>query len=859
MTMFSLSYFRIQQRKGELSKAEEPLRHWLTECDDINQRLHGQALLASLLYSQRRLEEGERLLWQILPQQPLLDALGLADLSNCFLLKGDLDQAGFFLQRALLHAPHDGIIHSRLAAWYVKKGELLQALDHSCQALVDLPDLPIQIHNHCRLLATLGKAEEALHYIQRAEELALLPEDLVFMRVDMMLRLGNNRGAEEHAKQAVQEEDPTTVGYSMLTLAQAANDHHGDAGETIRTGLQHYPDDPHLLAMAVELAGNRGLFQEQLFYLQKLLTLEPQKAHWWIQLSQLSTSRLDETTSRQAAEKAIALTEGENGPLRAAALAALASVEAEADHHDLAISLYEQALQCHEQSVQAHMGYGQLLLLLGKMDQAVTHFQHVATFAPGISFSGLVHARHFPQDKNLLQRMEQAALIPGLHGKVKSHILFDLAMACDHSGDHEKAFLLLQQANQASRQFLPYDGVKNRQKISRIIHRFSTTFLEQVPKGVSNQLPVFVLGMPRSGTTLVEQIIASHPLAFGAGELALIPDFIGRLNNWENHLGSGREYPECLDTLTQPILEKMANRLLDELRQFAPSASRIVDKLPHNFENIGLIHMLFPKAAIIHCVRDVRDVALSNYFTDYKAKFGGMGFAYDLKDLGHHLTDYQHVMAHWQQLLPGRILDVHYEKLVEQPEEQARRILEHLGLPWDPQVLNFPELQRPVKTASVWQVRQPIYRTSLGRWRRYETQLQPLLAAMAEPWPPASLPASSTQAGQDFFLEGMEHLKTGRWKEAENSFRQVLLHCPNHAAAHHFLGTALFQQGHHRWALERMRRSVRLHEGHATWWRNLAAVCSHLQLHEDANKAVEKALTLEQATHGKDLPWNRIA
>ena len=209
---------------------------------------------------------------------------------------------------------------------------------------------------------------------------------------------------------------------------------------------------------------------------------------------------------------------------------------------------------------------------------------------------------------------------------------------------------------------------------------------------------IFVLGMPRSGTTLVEQIIAGHSLIFGAGELGVVPSRIQGLNRWERHVGSGRSYPDCVDDLGAQVTHGIAAGMLKELKELAaeskPQARFIVDKLPHNFENVGLIKFLFPKAKIISVRRDPRDIALSNYFTDYAAKHGGMGFAYDLTWIGEQLADHNLLMHHWQQTFPGEILEVQYEDVVEDTEGMARKMLDYIGVAWEPQVLNLGSSQK---------------------------------------------------------------------------------------------------------------------------------------------------------------------
>jgi tetratricopeptide (TPR) repeat protein len=340
--------------------------------------------------------------------------------------------------------------------------------------------------------------------------------------------------------------------------------------------------------------------------------------------------------------------------------------------------------------------------------------------------------------------------------------------------------------------------------------------------GSQSPVPTFVLGMPRSGTTLVEQILGSHSQVFGAGELSLVPELIQKLSGWEAKLGSRREYPECIDDMTQAESLRFAQKHLEELQAYAPQAQRIVDKLPHNFEHIGLIKLLFPQAKILHLKREPRDVAMSNYFTDYAAKFGGMGFAYDLSWIGEQLVDHQRLMDHWHAMFPGQILEVDYDLLVEDVDGWAHQIIDYLELPWEDGVLAFQDLERSVKTASVWQVRQPVYTTSKAKWKRYAAHLDALEASLAEV-PPQPLAAAMPRLEPGLFLQAQALLTADQAAEAEALYRKLLQARPAHAAGHHFLGAALYQMGRLDEARKAMRRSLELLPGNVQWLENLRA------------------------------------
>jgi hypothetical protein len=243
--------------------------------------------------------------------------------------------------------------------------------------------------------------------------------------------------------------------------------------------------------------------------------------------------------------------------------------------------------------------------------------------------------------------------------------------------------------------------------------------------GEPSPKPIFVVGMPRSGTTLVEQILASHPAVRGAGELTL---FERAIDDVRAAMHQAPAYPEIALQMSGTHFRELGARYLAGIQQLAPAASHVTDKMPTNFLFAGLIHLALPHATIIHTVRDPIDTCISCFsrlFTEVNFQ------TYELAELGRYYRHYQALMAHWRRVLPAaRILDVSYEETVADLEGAARRILSHCGLPWDPRCLDFHLTERVVRTASATQVRQPIYTSSVGRWRAYERHLDPLLAEL---------------------------------------------------------------------------------------------------------------------------------
>ena len=238
-------------------------------------------------------------------------------------------------------------------------------------------------------------------------------------------------------------------------------------------------------------------------------------------------------------------------------------------------------------------------------------------------------------------------------------------------------------------------------------------------------VPVFIVGMPRSGTTLAEQILASHPQVFGAGELPDIDDISRQL---ERVVPGNLKYPDCMELAAADTLRAARDGYLRKLADLSSGAHRVTDKMPHNFEHLGLIAALFPNARIVHCIRNPLDTCLSIYFNDFNA---GHGYATDLGMLGEHYNEYHRMMMHWKNVLPIKIFDLVYEDIIRDQEQISRQLLAYCGLDWDPACLEFYKNKRTVSTFSYDQVRKPIYTGSVERWRRYEKFLEPLIKALS--------------------------------------------------------------------------------------------------------------------------------
>jgi len=401
---------------------------------------------------------------------------------------------------------------------------------------------------------------------------------------------------------------------------------------------------------------------------------------------------------------------------------------AEAKRYDEAIAAYQKAATLQPDLAVAHTCMGGLLKEMGRMTQARDAYAAALRIDPGAAeiHHALAELKRFTPGDTQLAAMEELLAAGNTSPRDRMCLEFALGKAHADIGDHQRSFRHWLSANAVMRAQIDYDEASNFELFDDIEKIFTPELIAANGSGGDpSPLPIFVLGMPRSGTTLIEQILASHPAIQGAGELKLLDDV---LNTTPDPDGTILPYPDCVPALDAAGIRNIGTRYVAELSRLAPDTIRIVDKMPANFLFVGMIHLALPHATIIHTIRDPVDTCVSCFMQLFTEP---QDYAYDLAELGCYYRRYQRLMAHWHRILPpGSILDVRYEDVVADLEGQTRRLLAHCGVAWDERCLSFYKTERPVRTASATQVRQPIYTNSVGRWHVYEEFLGPLLAEL---------------------------------------------------------------------------------------------------------------------------------
>jgi tetratricopeptide (TPR) repeat protein len=395
---------------------------------------------------------------------------------------------------------------------------------------------------------------------------------------------------------------------------------------------------------------------------------------------------------------------------------------------DEAIASYHKALTIKPDYAEALNNLGTALKALGKLDAAVASYHKALAVKPDYAEAhrNLAMVKKFVHYDDDIKAMEDAYAMPGPGNQQRMHLAFGLGKSFEDLGRYEKAFGFYQTANAIKRGTYEFSIGIIEERFKRLKEVFTKgLFGKHRATGSSDESPIFILGMLRSGTTLVEQILASHPNVYGAGELK----YINRIVTSQFRGIDDPGFTEGINQASLHDFSKAGDEYIGMIRARAGSEGFVTDKMPYNFRLIGMIRLMLPKAKIIHCCRDPRDTCLS-IFKNELAREGNY-YAYDLGELGQYYTLYRDLMRHWHSVLPGFIYDIHYEDVVADQEGQSRALLAHCTLEWDDACLAFHKTDRPVQTASAAQVRRPIYKDSIHAWKRYEKQLAPLLEALS--------------------------------------------------------------------------------------------------------------------------------
>jgi tetratricopeptide (TPR) repeat protein len=649
-----------------------------------------------------------------------------ADLAEVYRALGQHERAAGSCRTALRLQPNSPEVLCRLGLAVEGLGRFPEAVEHFRHALRLRPDFATA-HNFLGFaLRELGRADEALEHFRKA---VALDPNFPSAQANLgrsLLEKGRPAEALPHCRESVRLCPNIAVLHHNLGKALQGIGQLVEASAAYLEAVRLAPTFAAAHADLGLLLRRQGRLREALTWLQRATELDERNADYWQYRADTHWDLAETAAAFPCWQRVLAI-----DPRRATGHLGLACWFQEEGRMTEAQQHFRTALQLQPNLAQAQLGLGDLHEAMGERDEAEAAYRAALRLQPSYA---LPHARLAKMLAGRLPDADRAALEqrladPHLLPEFRATLLFGLVQVLDGRGDWAGAAATAGQANaiiqQAARERRSYDSASHVQFVDGVLRIFDRDFFRRVSGlGLPTRRPVFIIGLPRSGTTLIEQILASHPAVHGAGELRLSLETFSQI---PATLGRSGLALECVPHLDGPAIGRLAQGYLKRLKAIdGGRAERLVDKMPDNYMYLGYLATLFPQATFIHCRRDLRDIAVSCWLTD----FTNIPWANEIEGIAVRFRQYRRLMAHWEALQPVTIHEVSYEGTVADLEGTARRLLAACGLDWHPACLEFHRTRRPIRTASVGQVRQPIYTRSIGRWKNYETHLADLFAAL---------------------------------------------------------------------------------------------------------------------------------
>lgn len=575
-------------------------------------------------------------------------------------------------------------VHFNLGAILQEQSKLDDAASQYRQAIKLKSDYAKAYANLGFVLRQQEKTEAAVESYRKALQFAPDVADIHYNMGLSLLNAGQAEAAEKYQRQALSLKPDYADALAGLGTVQFFNGDVEKAANSYQQALNQQPDNIEFLCSYANTLSALGLYEQAMTQIKKALKIEINNEDICITRGfiHLSLGQLDEAFD--CCEQILKIT----------------------PQHEKAMSL---AASVYEKKGDAKLAYRYLAPLLEKEFPGLNA---VLSFASISSALKLVD-KAIEYLEQYLQNNSNVSL------RNQSRLHFALGKAYDSQKNYEPAFKNYHTANKSKRAI--FDIRNTREEVDAQVNVFSFRFSDHLAKSsIHSSRPIFIVGMPRSGTSLVEQILASHPQVAGAGELSDISNLAASMPQID---GLKNLYPQCLTQIDSKQLDSMAQVYLNRLSDVDDKTLHVTDKMPGNYMHLGLIQLLFPDARIIHCIRDPLDTCLSCYFQDFSQNHP---WIYNLQDTGRMHLEYQRLMQHWKNVLNIPILDVCYEELVDNQEEISRKIISFCKLEWDESCLQFHKNERFIWTASYQQVRQPMYKKSVARWKNYEQHIEPL-------------------------------------------------------------------------------------------------------------------------------------
>jgi tetratricopeptide (TPR) repeat protein len=644
---------------------------------------------------QGRAETAERQLRAIQARAPG-DVNSLRLLGMALLAQGKLHPAVEILERAVAAAPEFPHARADLARAYRQQGRLAEAREELRLALKRAPTLDVAWLAYGDVLFDLEKYADARGAYERARLADPYRERIEKATAAL---LAQDRNSAELIFRDILKLDASHVaalcGIAAVSLSVGNT---RDAERLARHALTQTAHHPLALRALGHTLLTAGRLPEAEATTRELLKIEPENPQNWVALGAVYTRLLRQQD---------------------------------------ALAAFEEAARLSPSEVRLRLSIGHIQKTLGERASSEQTYHDCLAMDPacGEAYWSLADLKTYVFSDAEIAAMRVLLEDASEEDSNEAQLHFALGRALEQRAQFQAAFGHYAVGNTLRRRSSPFDVAKFEAKTKRVIDCFDAAFFAEregsgclgaLTDGSRDACPIFIVGLPRSGSTLVEQILASHSNVEGTMEL---PNVLTMVREFDHLDERGDGYPEKLRAAPADRLVALGRRYLDETRPIRAGRPSFIDKMPNNFSHIGLIHAILPNAIVI----DVRRHPMDSCFSAYKQHFAeGQSFSYDLDDLGRYYRCYLSLMDHWDAVLPGKVLHLQYEDLVRRPEQNIRRLLEHCGLPFETACLSFHETRRPVRTASSEQVRQPLYASGIGYWRHFARELEPLRTSLGD-------------------------------------------------------------------------------------------------------------------------------
>ncbi len=592
------------------------------------------------------------------------------------------------LEKAIKQDPGLGLARQEIGMTLLAAGRGAEAVDHLRKAVKILPDSPVAWQALADVLTAQGEAEESRKARRRL--LAVTVKNPELLKAADFLYEGRLAKAEAICREVLKKDPIDVSAIRMLAV--------------IGIRLSRFEDSQKLLERCLDLAPDFHLARND--------------------YANLLSKRQQYEASLAELEKLL-----ENDPDNPLHLLLKASVLVQIAKFESAIEIYDQVLDHYPRQPRSHLSKGHALKTLGRNSEGIEAYRTAISHAPelGEAYWSLANLKTFRFDEEEISAMRRQVNDGTKNIEDYYHLCFALGKALEDRKQYDESFACYRRGNATRRSTVRWNRDAYHENKQRLINFFDAGFFDnRHGQGARHADPIFIVGLPRAGSTLLEQILASHSQVEGTMELPDIISITRRLSGKKSSADESR-YPDVLSELTAEQLSEFGDEYIERTRIHRSGAPFFIDKMPNNFPHIGLIHLILPNAKII----DARRHPLGCCFSGFKQlSAAGQNFSYDLTDIGQYYRDYVELMNHWNRILPGRVLRMQYESVVADTETQVRQLLDYCGLPFEEACLRFYETKRAVRTASSEQVRQPIYSAAVEQWRHYLPHLDPLIEAL---------------------------------------------------------------------------------------------------------------------------------